>query len=185
MDPTRGFTPVEESTVHEWAMFSLVATTTRSPEGEIFGRTHVRSPGAVAVVAVTDADEVVLVEQWRSALGSVVTEIPAGMRDVPEEDPAETAARELAEETGLTASSWAFVGRIHSAPGVTDSEVLVFRAQVSGSVAPAPHGPEESHMTVLLLPWEEALRRVEQGLITDAKTVFGLLAVERSRRRGL
>ena len=93
----------DDVSVHAWAMFDLRRRTIVSPSGVEFERTFVSTPGAVAVVAITDDDEVVVVKQYRAAFGASVLEIPAGMRDVPGEDPSTTASRELTEETGYTA----------------------------------------------------------------------------------
>ena len=178
-DGGNGFVLAGDGILHEWAMFGLVRRAVHAPGGGIFERTFVRSPGAVAVVAVTAAGEVVLVSQFRAALGRAVTEIPAGMRDVPDEDPLETARRELREETGYSATEWTRLGSIHSAPGITDSEVEVYLAQGLSRAVAKPHGPEEEHMTVDLVPLDRAVAEVLAGAITDAKTTFGLLAAER------
>lgn len=174
-----GFVLAGDEAVHEWAMFRLVRRSVVAPDGTGFERSFLASPGAVAVVAVSEEHEVVLVSQFRAALGRHVTEIPAGMRDVPGEDPLETARRELREEAGFVATDWTFVGAVHSAPGITDSEVVLYLAR-GLSMSPAdPHGPEELHMSVDLVPLGRAVEAVWEGSITDAKTVFGLLAAER------
>lgn len=174
-----GFVTVREEEIHRWAMFELVRRDLLSPDGEAFSRSHVRSPGAAAVVALTDSDEVVLVTQFRAALGRSVVEIPAGLRDVAGEDPLDTARRELREEAGREGGRWSVLGTIHSAPGITDSEVIVFLAEGVTAGSSAPHGPEERHMSVETVPLAVAVRDVLDGRITDAKTAFGLLAAER------
>jgi ADP-ribose pyrophosphatase len=171
----------DERSLHAWAMFDLKQRTIASPGGVVFERTHVSTPGAVGVVAVTENDQVILVRQYRASLGARILEIPAGMRDVPGEDPSVTAARELEEETGYTASSFVHLGRILSAPGVTDSVVEIYRADGLDRGDSAPHGPEEDDLEVLLVPFHEALRMVDGGEITDSKTVVGLLAEDRRR----
>lgn len=164
-------------------MFDLRRRIVSAPNGEKFERTHVSTPGAVAVVALTAADEVVLVRQYRAALGGLVIELPAGMRDIPGEDPSVTAMRELAEETGYVAEQVEFLGRMLSSPGVTDSMVEIFVAHDVTSGEAAPHGPEEDAMEVMVVPFSVALAMVDTGEITDSKTVVGLLAHERRRSR--
>jgi ADP-ribose pyrophosphatase len=96
-------------------MFQLLTRHVSPRAGDAFERTYVSTPGAVAIVAVTPQGEVVLVSQYRASFDAVVTEIPAGMRDVVGEPPELTAARELQEETGYTARSWQYVCTIHNA----------------------------------------------------------------------
>lgn len=174
-----GFEVENDSVVHSWAMFRLVRRVVRSPQGETFERTYVGTPGAVATVAVTDDGRVLLVSQYRAAIGGTVVEIPAGMRDIEGEDPAVTAVRELKEETGFVATRIEFLGTCLSSPGVTDSSVDVYLATGLAAGEPEPHGPEEDSMTLELVPFAEALARLDSGLITDAKTAFGLLMAAR------
>lgn len=174
-----GFSVENDSVVHKWAMFRLVKRTARSPRGETFERTYVSTPGAVATVAVTDDGNVLLVSQYRASLGAVIQEIPAGMRDIEGEDPAVTAVRELREETGYVSTRIEFLGTCLSSPGVTDSSVDVYLATGLHAGESEPHGPEEDEMTLEVIPFAEALRRVDAGEITDAKTAFGLLMAAR------
>jgi 8-oxo-dGTP pyrophosphatase MutT (NUDIX family) len=178
----RPFTRISTDVVHPWAMYSLVHAVIEAPSGEQFHRTFVDSPGAVGVVAVTADQKVVLVTQYRAAMGDVLTEIPAGLRDVPGEEPLVTAQRELAEEAGLKASEWQWLGRIASAPGVTNSTVEIFLARGLSAVPTDPHGPEEAHMTVSYLPLGEAVEEVVSGRLSDSKTCVGLLLAERVLR---
>ena len=179
MSSPRGFRAHEDEVVHQWAMFRLLRRRVTSPAGEDFERTFVSTPGAVATVAVTDAGEVIFVNQYRATLNSFVREIPAGMRDIEGEDPATTAVRELKEETGYTAGTIERLGTCLSSPGVTDSSVEVYLA--TGLVAgdAEPHGPEEDTMFSELIPFGEALAMVENGDISDAKSAYGLLLAAR------
>ena len=151
-----------------------------APDGERFERTYVVSPGAVAVVPLTVRDDgpwVTLVKQFRPAFGKAMLEIPAGMRDVPGEPPEVTAARELLEETGLTANHLEHLGHLASAPGITNSEVSIYLGTNLQSGSHHRHGPEESHMEVVELPLVEAIAQVRSGVIDDSKTMIGLLLV--------
>jgi len=174
-----GFNASGDNIVHAWAMFRLVERTISHPNGDDFQRTFVSTPGAVAVVAVDESSNVILVSQYRSSLDAMVLELPAGMRDVEDEDPLDTAARELKEETGYVARDMQHLGTCLSSPGVTDSKVeIYFCSDVSGGEM-EPHGPEEGFMEVKVFPLREALAMVEDGRITDAKTSFGLLLAAR------
>lgn len=176
------FTRVSSEVVHPWAMFSLVQAVVSAPDGQQFHRSFVDSPGAVGVVALTDDGQIVLVSQYRAAIDAVLTEIPAGLRDVAGEEPLLTAQRELAEEVGLEARDWTWLGRITSAPGVTNSTVEIFLARGLVSVPNDPHGPEEGHMTVAYVPLERAVDEVVNGRLTDSKTCVGVLLADRLLR---
>lgn len=183
-----GFRHVSEAVVHEGRVWRVVVAEFESPHGERFRRDVVRSPGAVGVVPVLfDAEgnpTVVLVSQYRPAHGSEVVEIPAGMRDVPGEDPADVAERELTEEAGLATDHLEWLTDLVPSPGMTDAVTVIYLATGCRPVGTDRQGPEEQHMTVLHLPLDEALDRVERGEIVDAKTVVGLLLAERRLRRG-
>lgn len=181
---TDDFSLEREESIFSWAMFDLRRRNVRSPGEVTFERTYVASPGAVAVVATTESNEVILVRQYRASLNARILEIPAGMRDIPGEDPRETALRELTEETGFIGGNLEYLAGMWSSPGVTDSLVEIYTADVVEAGTVEPHGPEEEHMEVLRVPFDDALRMVDAGEILDSKTVFGLLAADRRRRIG-
>lgn len=179
--PAPGFRRLGERTIHEWAVWRLVAADFESPDGERFDRHLVRSPGAVAVVPLLFDPEgqasVVLVDQYRPALDRSVVELPAGMRDIDGEAPELTAQRELVEEVGFRAGTMTFLTEYLPSPGLTDATMRLY---VGTDLQPAlreAHGPEESHMTILHLPFEEAVRQVRAGQIVNAAAVIGLLLV--------
>ena len=111
-------------------------------------------------------------------------EIPAGMRDVVDEPPADTARRELIEEAGLSAGELTHLLDMYSSPGMTDSVCTIFLATECTPVATDRHGPEEEAMELLHVPLDDALAMIDQGEIADAKTVCGLLATARRLNRG-
>jgi 8-oxo-dGTP pyrophosphatase MutT (NUDIX family) len=169
------FVTTDTHVVHSWAMFRLLRRVVKDPHGESFERTYVSTPGAVATVAVTSEGDVVLVSQYRASFDSFVLEIPAGMRDIEDEDPAVTAVRELHEETGFSAQSVEELGECLSSPGVTDSSVIVYLAQGLTPGEFQPHGPEEEAMQTVLVPFSEALTMISDGRLTDAKSAYGIL----------
>ena len=175
----KGFVTTALDVVHSWAMFRLLRRTISGPQGDVFVRTYVSTPGAVGVIALTPDNQIVLVSQYRSSFDDLVLEIPAGMRDVVGEDPARTAWRELAEETGYVPATVEFLGSCLSSPGVTDSVVELFIARDVVVGESAPEGPEELEMTVMLIPFAQALAMVDEGEITDSKSVVGILLAAR------
>ncbi len=143
------------------------------PERE---REVVRHPGAVAVVAITPAGDVVLVRQFREPVREELLELPAGIRDVAGEPPADTARRELEEETGYRAGAVVPLGRVHTSPGFADEAIELYAADAE----PSEHPPERGIRTETMR-FGEAVAAVRDGRITDAKTVAGILLAGSSR----
>jgi 8-oxo-dGTP pyrophosphatase MutT (NUDIX family) len=173
--------------VHQGHIWKVAVATFAAPDGEVFERDVVRSPGAVGVVPIlfTDGEPIVVcVRQYRPALDRWVLEVPAGMRDVAGEPPELTAARELTEETGLIAGHLEHLIDFFPSAGMTDSVLHLFLATELTWTRRELHGPEESHMEVVQIPLGAAVDRVVAGDIRDAKTVIGLLLVERRWRGG-
>ena len=183
-----GFRHISDRLVHQGHIWHVAVGTFEAPDGTRFERDVVRSPGAVAAVPlIFDAEgnaSVVLVRQYRSPYDDFVTEIPAGMRDVPDEPTETTAARELVEEVGLRAGHLEPLIQFYPSAGMTDSVLHLFVATDLAAVGQELHGPEEEHIEVLHLPLETALEMIERNEIHDAKTVIGLLLVARKLARG-
>lgn len=179
MADSEHFRTTKRSVVHSWAMFSLLASEVESATGEVFERTFVHTPGAVATVALTPENDIILVSQYRAALDSFVLEIPAGMRDKEGENPEITATRELKEETGYSGELVDFLGEMLSSPGVTDSTVRVYLMRDVVGGTSHPEGPEERAMTVERYPFVQAMEMVESGQIADSKSVFGIMLAAR------
>jgi ADP-ribose pyrophosphatase len=144
------------------------------------GRRHLREivehrPGA-AVVAVDESRQVVLVRQYRPAVGASLLELPAGLID-PGEKPIDAARRELEEEAGYAADRLELLVEFYTSPGFTDELIHIFAASGLHQTATRPEDEEE--IEVVRLPLEAAIEQVMQGEISDAKTVSGLLAYVR------
>lgn len=148
----------------------------RWPHGD---REIVRHPGAAAVLALTPADEAVLVRQLREPVREALLEIPAGVLDVEGEDPTDAAARELEEETGYVVERMEPLGEILTSPGFTDERIVLFLART----AARPRERGEPGVDVVRMGFPEALEAVRSGRIRDAKTVVALLlATEHAER---
>ena len=154
------------------------------PGGERHEREVVHHPGAVGVVPLHDDGAVTLVRQYRAALDADVWEIPAGLRDVDGEPLEETARRELVEEAGLAPDGLDHLLTFHNSPGFSDEAVAIYVATGLSEVPDDRQGAEEQHMLVRRVPFDEALAMVDDGRVTDAKTVIALLAIDRRRRAG-
>jgi len=159
--------------------------TFEDPEGSRFERDVIRSPGAVGIVPLSfdnGVPTIAFVRQYRGPLDRFVLEIPAGMRDVPGEPPESTARRELMEEAGLDAANIEYLTQYFTSAGMTDSILHLYLATELSTVVRDLHGPEENHMDVVRFPLAEAVDMVVRGEINDAKTVIGLLLVDRRLR---
>ena len=135
---------------------------------------------AVGVVALTDREEVVLVGQWRYALGEYSWELVEGGVDAGE-DPLAAIQRELREEAGYRAGSWSTLGpELTVSNSVTNQRGRLF---VARDLAPVPRAPDPTEeLMVATVPVADALTLIDRGLINDSLTVLGLLAYDRQRR---
>ncbi len=156
-----------------WAI-SLVRATFVDPEGSEFERDIVRHPGAVAVVAVTGRDTVLLVRQYRPAVDRWVLEIPAGTRDVEGEPEEVTATRELAEEVGRAAKRLELLTRCVITPGFCDEVATIYLATGLSLVAIDRRGIEERFMSTVEVALDEFDAMVDAGGIVDASTILGV-----------
>ena len=161
-----------EDTVWQGKFFDVNRLQVKLPDGRGAVRDVVRHPGAVAIVALTDDGRICLVRQYRTALGRVTVEIPAGKLD-PGEDPLECAHRELEEETGMRAERMAFLTTIATCVGFCDELIHVYMATGLTFVASDPDADE--FINVDLVPLPELIDAVLDGRIEDVKTVTGAL----------
>jgi 8-oxo-dGDP phosphatase len=179
-----GFTHLGDREVHQGHIWKVVVGSFIAPDGREFTRDVVRSPGSVAVVPlIFDAEgnpSVVLVRQYRPAIGNAMLEIPAGMRDVPGEPTEVTAHRELGEEVGLAAGRLDLVMDMVPSPGMSDAVTRIYLATECRAVATDHQGPEEEFAEILHVPLADAVAMISSGQISDAKTIVGLYAAERS-----
>jgi ADP-ribose pyrophosphatase len=180
-DPAAAFRVVGERAAWQGLRISTAVAEIEGPDGERHQRDIVHHPGAVGVVPLHGDGTVTLVRQYRAALDRMVWEVPAGLRDVDGEPTSRTATRELAEEAGLAADHLEHLLTFHNSPGFSDEAVEVYLATGLREVADDRQGPEEQHMVVRRLPLAEALAMVDDGRVTDAKTVIALLTIARRR----
>jgi 8-oxo-dGDP phosphatase len=172
------FKKLGERDLHEWHVGRLAVGDYESPTGERFVRTIVRSKGAVSVVPIldgADGPEVVLIRQYRPSVHAYVWEVPAGMRDVLGEDPAETGRRELLEEAGFTAESLELLTEFYPAVGLTDHTHHIYMATGLRHVGSETIGPEEEFIQIVPMRLADALVMVWSGEIAVSSAVIGLL----------
>jgi ADP-ribose pyrophosphatase len=176
-----GFSKLGEVELVASKVFRVVRSRFRGPDGDEFERHIVHHPGAVAVVPLHEDGSVSLVRQYRVALEDDLLEVPAGTRDVEGEDESLAAERELAEEAGLAAGRIEHLLTFYNAPGMSDETISVFLARDLREVAHDRQSVEEHAMTVERFPLDDALTMIDDGRITDAKTIIGLTLTARRR----
>jgi ADP-ribose pyrophosphatase len=162
-------------------VIALRTDVVRMPDGGTAERDVVRHPGAVGVAAVDDDGRVLLIRQYRHAVGGYLWELPAGIRDVDGEDPERTARRELHEETGWAADTWSHLATVHATPGWSDERFEVYLARdvrETGDQPDVEH--EEQDLELRWLPLAEACDWVRDGRISNALCVVGVLAAART-----
>lgn len=158
--------------------------TVAGPDGETFDRDVVLHDDAVGVVVLDPDDRVLLLGQYRHAVGHRLLELPAGLLDVPGEDPWEAAVRELAEEAELQAADWRLLVDAFSSPGFATESWRIYLARDLRPVSPGAdfeREHEEAHLTEHWVHLDDAVQAILRGRLTDAMAVIGLLAVHAAR----
>jgi ADP-ribose pyrophosphatase len=162
--------PVERRTVFQGRLLTVHDDTVETAGGNLAGREIVEHPGAVAIVATDAGGRVVLVRQWRHAVGRALWEIPAGTLS-PGEEPEAAARRELAEETGYTAEVWERLAAAPVAPGYSGELLHLFAAR---QLSPgATHTDPDENVVAELFTAGDANRLIAEDAV-DMKTIAGL-----------
>jgi 8-oxo-dGDP phosphatase len=160
----------------------------RTPDDQIAERDVVLHPGAVAALALDDAQRVLLIRQYRHPVERLLWEIPAGLRDVAGESPWAAARRELVEEAGYRARDWRVLADFYTSPGISTERLRVFLAR---DLEYVPEGArdfvpeaEEAYLVSAWLPLDEAVRKVFAGDLHNGVTALALLAAYAARSEG-
>ncbi len=161
--------------IYEGRILNLRVDQIRTPTGMEALREIVENGAAVAVVAVDDQQQVVLVKQYRHAMRNLVIEIPAGKLDGNEE-PLAGAQRELREETGFRAGRIEQLGSFYPAPAWSTELVHLYLAT---ALMPGPMNLDADETIELLhVPLDEAIQMIQSGAIFDGKTMAALLLAQ-------
>lgn len=170
------FATLSSETVYVGKIFALRADEVAMPGGGSARREVVEHYGAVAIVALDDDGNLVLVYQYRHPIGRRLWELPAGLLDMGDEPPHVTAARELEEEAGLAAVHWQTLIDVDSAPGFSDESVRIYLATGLTDIG-RPHAhDEEADLVVKRVPLADAVQMVFEGEIVNSLAVAGILA---------
>ncbi|SCG83330.1 ADP-ribose pyrophosphatase [Proteiniborus sp. DW1] len=157
--------------IYEGKILSVRVDTVELPDKKYSKREIVEHPGAVAIVAITDEKEIVLVKQFRKATETVLLEIPAGKLEI-NEHPQDCAIRELKEETGLEAKKIEYILDYYSSPGFANEKVHIFIA--SELLSGEAELEEDEYIDVVKVNMDEALEMINNGTIKDGKTIIGI-----------
>ncbi len=169
--------------VYDGRIVRLEVDHVRLANGHETVREVIRHSGAVVVLPLHADGSVTLVRQFRYPVGRVLLELPAGKLDRPGEEPLECARRELAEETGLKASSWRRLGSFYTTPGFTDEIIHAFAAEgVERDASATPEDDEVLEPVTLAMDELEAM--AAHGEILDAKTLATLALWRSAQARG-
>lgn len=172
---------VTSEQVHDGKVFDVHRDTVRLGGGTAV-REYTTHHGAVAVLPIDDDERILLINQYRHPVRARLWEIPAGLLDVPGEDPLVAAQRELAEETDLVADRWSDPVRFFTSPGQSDEQITMFEARGLRPTPAAHHRVDEE--AGIVLRWvglPEALEAAFAGRIGNAILLIAILAAHARR----
>jgi len=158
----------------------------RMPDGQEVGREVIEHPGAVGILAMDEAGQILLIRQYRHPVGRQLWEIPAGLRDVAGEPPLVTARRELLEEAGYLAADWQVLADFFTSPGITSERLRVYLARGLTRVPDAEReyvpDHEEAHLTIEWAPLDVVVSRILAGDLHNGVMMVGVLAAFAARQ---
>lgn len=167
--------------VHRGRVFELVRENITLDNGVDVDLDIIRHPGAAAVVPLLDDGRLVLIDQYRHAVGKCIWEIPAGTLDEGE-SPLVCARRELTEETGYSASHFEKLGEITPVPAYSDERIHIFLAT---GLEPAPRNLDvDEEIEVHHVGFDDAVEMIYKGEIQDAKTISSLFLAASKLKTG-
>jgi ADP-ribose pyrophosphatase len=179
-----------EDTPEEWRITSTAVpfrgnkTSVRTdevvmPDGSVAKRDYQVHPGSVAVVALDDEGRVVVLRQYRHPVRMKLWEVPAGLLDVPGENPLNAAQRELYEEAHVKAEDWRVLADVYTSPGGSDEAVRIFLARELSEADGDRFEvfDEEADMETARVPLPDLVRGVLAGRLHNTCLVVGVLAL--------
>ncbi len=167
---------ISSQTIASGGMLTVKCDQVRLPNGNTGQREYVIHPGAVVIVPILPNGNVVLEKQFRYPLHQVFIELPAGKIDVGE-DVLVTGQRELLEETGYTASNWVKLGHQHPCIGYSNEVIHMYLAR--GLSRGEHQRDEDESLEVFEASFENCLSMIQNGQITDGKTIAALFFAEK------
>lgn len=153
------------------------------PDGSTVRRDYQVHPGSVAVLALDEEDRVLVLSQYRHPVRQKLWEIPAGLLDVPGENPLHAAQRELYEEAHVKAGEWHVLTDVYTTPGGCDEAVRIFLARDIRTAEGERFevSEEEADMELARVPLEDLVRGALVGELHNNCLVVGVLALTAAR----
>ncbi len=171
-----GLEIIEKNLVHKGSILDMFSLKVKVPDGNIQTWDLVEHRmGAACVLPVTKDGKLVMVRQYRPALGRYTWEVPAGSRDARDEDPALCAKRELEEETGYRSDPLEFLLELRTTVAFCNEAISVYLARNAEKTGHR-HLDEAEEIDVRLFTLDELLEEIYAGRIQDGKTVSAVLA---------
>lgn len=157
--------------IYEGKIVNLRIDTVELPDKKYSKREIVEHSGAVGIIPITEDGSIILVEQYRKPVEKKLIEIPAGKIEINEE-PKETAIRELIEETGYKAGKMEYILEFYTSPGFTNEKIYLFLATELEYVEENPG--EDEYIQVKKIPIEKLVDMIDKGEIIDSKTIISI-----------
>ena len=176
-------TELSSEVKYDGALLHIRRDTVRLPNGKTATREYNIHYGAVCIIPLLENGDVLLERQYRYPLREVITEIPAGKLDAPDEDPLEAAKRELREETGATAAEWHALGLFCPTGAYSTERIYMYLAR--GLTFGARELEEDEFLNVFRMTLDELVDKVLAGEIPDAKTQAAALRAKLMLERGM
>lgn len=176
-------TELSSEVKYDGALLHIRRDTVRLPNGKTATREYNIHYGAVCIIPLLENGDVLLERQYRYPLREVITEIPAGKLDAPDEDPLEAAKRELREETGATAAEWHALGLFCPTGAYSTERIYMYLAR--GLMFGARELDEDEFLNVFRMTLDELVDKVLAGEIPDAKTQAAALRAKLMLERGM
>jgi 8-oxo-dGDP phosphatase len=185
-DAVAGWPVTSSEKLTEGSLISVRRDVVRMPDGDEVGREVIDHPGAVGVVALDEAEQVLLIRQYRHPVGRELWEIPAGLRDVAGEPPLATARRELLEEAGYLAADWRVLADFFTSPGISSERLRVYLARGLTHVPDAERdyvpAHEEAHLTIEWAPLDVVVSGILAGNLHNGVMMIGVLSAFAARQ---
>jgi len=166
--------------IYKGRIVSLREDTVKLSTGRVAKREIVEHKGAVAIIAICGKDKIVLVKQFRKPADRVLYEIPAGLANKGESDPA-AAKRELEEETGFLAGRVKKVFEGYSSPGYSTEVIKFFVA--TNLKKTKQRSDDDELIDVMVIPIRSCSSLIKKGMIKDNKTLIGIMLAQKAIKK--